>query len=187
MMLLCILIGIFLKHANWKSPYVISSASIFLVMVLLYTNYSLLSISPVLPDSTINLWAKIRMARGIGLNGFPANDLLSLQDQQQVVNYVNNDIKQQDRVYYIAGFLNAEISALSGKVFYPLQRYINLKQINPQGSDSFVIIGPYQQGFWALTPTTYLASAKKALCRKVEFQNPSYTVCSLKRIAVNQR
>ena len=76
------------------------------------------------------------------------------------------------------------VNAVVGKVFYPVNRYVNLKQTNPLGGDSYLIIGPYQKGTWSLVPPAYASSVKKHFCKKVVLENSSYTLCELKHFAV---
>ncbi len=180
MMLMSISIGLIYKHYHFKNK------QLFLIILglvcLIFTNYSVLSFTLVLPASTIKTWATVRSVRG--LDGFPSLSLPSLADQKQLVNYFSDYIKPNDRIYYLTKYLNAEVSPLVDKVFYPLMRFASLNQTNPFGGKSYLIIGPYQQGLWSLEPVGYVPYMKKFLCKKVVLQNPSYLLCTLKHFAV---
>ncbi len=180
MMIISICIGLIHQHLRSEMKQVFWI--LLLSLCLIFINYPALSFMPVMPETTISTWESVRTVRG--LNGFPSNDILSLKDQQQVIDYFALNIKPVDRIYYLQGFLNAEISPLVDKVFYPMERYVNLKQTNPSGGKSFIIIGPYQQGRWARQLPTYIPSVKKLICQKIELENPSYTLCEIKPLAV---
>lgn len=113
-----------------------------------------------------------------GIQGFPHVPVLSLKDQQKVIDYFGENIKSQDRIYYEGWYLVAEIPPLVDKVFYPLARYH--PDNKNQNGQSYLIYGPYQKGEFRLVGDDYLTSNIKANCQEVVFENPSYTLCLLK-------
>lgn len=115
-----------------------------------------------------------------GIQGLPHTDIFSLSDQKELINYFRQNVKSQDRVYYLGWFLVAEASPLTDKVFYSLDRYLSVGQTNPDGGKSYLIIGPYQKGKYSIVPSTYYPDKVLQLCKRVVFENPSYTLCILK-------
>jgi hypothetical protein len=182
MMLISIIAGLFQRyfHSEFKNVIWV----IVCIVVLVFVNYPVLSVSPVLSDSAIATWAVIRVERR--LDGFPSNDLYPLHDQEQVITYFDKHIKPQDRVYYVSGFLVAEISPLVDKIFYPLKKYNNDHQTNLSGGKSYAILGPYQRGFWTLVPSNYSQEVVSIICGKVVMENNSYLLCELKRFSLKE-
>lgn len=181
MMLISISLGIVNIYLTNQKKWILWISVSFLCIVSL--NYSLLSYSPLLPGSTISSWKSIAKIRGE--DGFPCCTMLSLQDQKQIVMFFSQDIKQNDRIYFLAGYLEADVSPLVDKVFYPAERYIALGQKNPEGGNSYLIVGPYQQGPWSLESPEYATVVKKKLCKTIVFQNPSYFLCTINTIQTN--
>jgi hypothetical protein len=176
MMLISISLGILNKHSTAQKKKILWIT--VGILCLISANYRVLSYSPILPPSTITYWKSIDKIRG--QDGFPCCEILSFQDQKQVISFFSQRIKPNDRIYFLGGYLVADISPLVDKVFYPLQRYINLDGKNPDGGNSYVIVGPYQQGLWSLEPPDYVPEVKKTICKTIIFQNPSYLVCTIK-------
>jgi hypothetical protein len=175
MMLICISLGLIYNRFKSKAFH------FFLLSIpttLLLINYPVINVFPILDQNTLNSWVNIRQLRG--LDGFPSNPFLSLNDQLQVVDFFTKNIHSKDRIFYLQGYLNAEISPLVDKVFYSLNRYLADGETNPQGGNSYLIIGPYQQGIWGNQPESYLQNVKTVFCQTVVFQNPSYLLCTLK-------
>lgn len=116
-----------------------------------------------------------------GLQGLPANPFIALSDQEGLVNYFNLNIKDEDKIYYLGWFLVAEAPPLVDKVFYSLDRYLEIGQAEgPGGGKSYLIIGPYQKGKYSLVSKSYYPRKVTGLCEKVVFENTSYALCTLK-------
>jgi len=176
MMFVSIGAGSIYRHlSQWKER----AIYFFILIVILFSvaEFNSMTLSPVLDASTISQWRSVSMIRGI--NGFPSNDILSFSDQDGLVKYFRQNIKKNDRIYYVGWFLNAEMSPLVDKVFYTLDRYMNIGQINPDGGKSYAIFGPYQQGTWSMEPPDYVVQRANQLCDVIVFQNPSYLLCTL--------
>lgn len=176
MMLICISAGLIYHRVRIEKRWLF--LSIFIPVCLFFLNYSVVNASPVFNQKVISSWATVRKIRG--LDGFPSNPVLSLADQRQVIEYFQKNITRNDRIYYLLGYLNAEISPLVDKVFYSIERYINNGQTNPEGGKSYIIFGPYQQGIWADVSENYMTMTTTAVCDKIVMQNPSYLLCSVK-------
>jgi hypothetical protein len=176
MLLLSISVGLFYERLKNTRRFLFWL--IFTPLIFFLINYSTLNISPVLNQSAITSWVTIRKIRG--LDGFPSNPVLSLADQKQLVSFFKTDIHPSDRIFYHLGYLNAEISPLVDKVFYPIGRYLADGKKNPEGGNSYLIIGPYQQGPWSDVSFAYLSDLQTAICLRVVFRNPSYLLCSVK-------
>lgn len=138
-----------------------------------------ITLSPMLNGETITRWKSASMVRG--LNGFPSNDILSLDDQKGIVQFFDSSVHKQDRVYYVGWFLVAEVSPLVDKVFYTLDRYESLNGENPDGGKSYAIFGPYQQGTWSMESPDYIVAKTNQICDEIVYQNPSYLVCTLQK------
>lgn len=119
-----------------------------------------------------------------GIQGLPHTDTFSLADQKDLINFFDQNIKSEDRVYYLGWFLVAEAPPLVDKVFYTIDRYLEIGQINTDGGESYLIIGPYQKGKYSLMPKDYHDKKITELCDKVVFINSSYTLCTLKTFLV---
>jgi len=127
----------------------------------------------------IESWRIVRYQGGI--QGLPHTDTFSLADQKDLIYFFSQNIKGEDRVYYLGWFLVAEASPLVDKVFYSLDRYLEIRQAeSPEGGKSYLIIGPYQKGKYSLVPKSYYPLKLSQLCEAVVFENSSYTLCSLK-------
>lgn len=160
---------------------VIKRSFFSLVIILIFFsnfNAGIITRNVFLTDSTILQWQSNRYIRG--LEGFPSAPLLSLKDQEQLVNYFTSHITGRDKIYYAGWFLNAEVSPLVDKVFYSLGRYEVDNTKYPQGGVAYLIIGPYQQGKWSLAPEGYLERKTKETCKEIVYKNPSYLLCKLK-------
>jgi hypothetical protein len=131
-----------------------------------------------LDQATIDSWRARRYEGGI--QGLPHVDTFSLSDQKKLINYFEENISKEDKVYYLGWFLVAEASPLVDKVFYTVDRYLTLGQINPEGGGSYLILGPYQKGKLSIIGDTYHDRKVAQLCESVAFENPSYTLCTLK-------
>ncbi len=175
MIIIAITIGtslsIYIKRKEYVNVALISIVAIFSI------NFSLITPSFLLSEKHIDKWMSTNHIRGI--QGFPGNPILSLADQKELVVYSNDNISENDKVYYAGWFLNAEASALTGKVFFTLDRYFVFNQRNPAGGKSYIIFGPYQKGPQSFMPQDYILQKEKELCAKKVFENPSYTLCTL--------
>jgi hypothetical protein len=133
-------------------------------------------------EKTIQHWREVRVITG--LNGFPSNDTFSLTDEQNLIQFFSTHIHMNDRIYYVGWFLNAEVSPLVDKVFYPLGRYFTLQQKNPDGGESYVIFGHYQMGAWAFESASYMPEKTTILCKDIVYKNPTYLLCTLRQSIV---
>lgn len=165
-------VGLFFKDFIEKKKY------FYILLLIILTLFSLrtssIDYSLLLAENDISHWSNVRFIRG--LEGFPSTPILSLEDQQELVTFFEKNIKTQDGIYYLGWFLNAEASAITNKIFFPIDRYLANQKDN-----SFLIIGPYQKGTWSFMPPSYAPAKIAKLCRKVVFENDSYTVCELKK------
>jgi hypothetical protein len=176
--MLLISISLGLVFAQITAKYRILFLTLLIPICLFLVNFQVVNAALVFDKSIITDWATVRKSRG--LDGFPTNPILSLQDQKELVNFFSRNIKSDDRVYYLLGFLNAEISPLVDKVFYSIERYVSDGQKNPDGGKAILIIGPYQQGIWSDRPENYVSEVKANICNQILFQNPSYLLCTIK-------
>lgn len=115
-----------------------------------------------------------------GIQGLPSNPFLSLEDQKDLREYFFNNVNENDKMYYLGWFLVAEASPLVDKVFYSLDRYLEIGQINPEGGNSYLIVGPYQKGKLSIVGSTYHDRKVDELCDVISYENPSYTLCRLR-------
>ncbi|GCE21893.1 hypothetical protein KDK_56930 [Dictyobacter kobayashii] len=141
-------------------------------------NYQVLEPKFFLDQHSIDKWRAVQYIHGS--DGFPHVAIFSMADQQALISYFNAHIHQDDRVYYEGGFLVAEVSPLVDKVFYPLNRYFNNEEFNPDNGSSYLIFGPYQQGPWSIVAPDYMHIKMASLCDQVVFRNSSYILCTLK-------
>jgi len=141
--------------------------------------YESTQLTPFLNQNSVEIWHANQYIRGV--EGLPSTPILSLTDQKGLINFFHSRIYSNDRVYFAGWFLNAEISPLVDKVFYTLDRYYTLGQANPDGGKSYLIFGPYQHGIWSLEPADYLPRKIALLCGIIVYQNPSYTLCVLRK------
>ena len=176
------LISIFLSKL-WNYKKILSSA--FFILLIFYLGYSSLlnkdKFEPrfILNQAVIDKWDSNRYARG--LQGLPANPIISLIDQKELMYFFNQNVKSEDRIYYLGWFLVAEASPLVDKVFYSLDRYLEIGQAEgSDGGKSYLIIGPYQKGKYSLVAKDYYPKKVLQLCEDVVFENSSYTLCTLK-------
>jgi hypothetical protein len=178
MMVVSITLGVALRDRMKK----LSKRNVFIVfwlfaLIVLAARFDKMEIKPVLDQKTIDKWNITRE----GGYGYPHVPVYSLADQNETMVFFSEKIRSEDRLHYLHIFLVAEMSALADKVFYPLGRYFNNGQTNPDGGLSYLILGPYQQGPIRQVPEWYHEVAIKKLCDTVVFANQSYTVCTLKR------
>lgn len=173
MMLLCVAAGLMHQHYRPETKQIIWATTIGLLLV--FTNYRILYPLPLLPQTVARDWLAARMARGV--QGFPPSAVFPLADQKEMVGYFSRHITGNDRIYYIAGFLNAEVSALTGNILFPLARYEKSGNTNTK---SYLITGAYERGPYSMVPANYTEEVKKKLCQDVVFQNASYMLCTLR-------
>ena len=176
------LISIFLSKL-WNYKKILSSA--FFVLLIFYLGYSFLLYKDKfeprlnLNQEIIDKWDSNRYTRG--LQGLPANPIISLDDQKELMYFFNQNVKSEDGIYYLGWFLVAEASPLVDKVFYSLDRYLEIGQAEgSDGGKSYLIIGPYQKGKYSLVAKDYYPKKVLQLCEDVVFENSSYTLCTLK-------
>lgn len=136
-----------------------------------------MEIRPLLDQKTINKWIVTKQ----GGYGYPHVPVYPLADQNETMDFFSKEIRKEDRLYYLHIFLVAEMSSLVDKVFYPLPRYFDNGQENPDGGLSYLILGPYQQGPLRQVPEWYQQAAIQTLCNKIVFSNQSYSICTLKK------
>ncbi len=172
MILISIFLGLTYKKILARKKFYM--LPILLLLIILFTRRESLDFNYFLTETDIYQWRTNRFIRN--LEGFPSTPILSLRDQEELLNYFNKNIKKNDSVYYLGWFLNSEASAITGKVFFPLDRYLSSQKDN-----SYLILGPYQKGIWSLMPPDYVPLKKTLLCQDVVFENNSYTLCKLKK------
>lgn len=157
---------------------------LFVLALMAFVNPSLLfkkeELEPrlILDQRVVDTWYASRNERG--LQGLPANPIMSLRDQKELQEFFDNQVDGKDKVYYLGWFLVAEASPLVDKVFYTIDRYLNIGQQNPAGGESYLILGPYQKGKLSIIGTSYHDKKVSQLCKFVVFSNPSYTLCTLR-------
>ncbi|MFN8369424.1 MAG: hypothetical protein U0T83_02230 [Bacteriovoracaceae bacterium] len=127
----------------------------------------------------ISNWDKYRYMTG--LQGFPTNPVFPLAEQEGVVGFIEENKANDYTYYYLSGYIVAEISGITGKVFYPLQR-VNLNRFYNVGKKHLLILGPYNvaQTPWSLSGPELLVQVKNQLCNKELFRNNSYFICEIK-------
>ncbi|KKQ42627.1 MAG: hypothetical protein US60_C0015G0038 [Microgenomates group bacterium GW2011_GWC1_37_8] len=133
-----------------------------------------------LDQSVVNKWELERYRWG--LQGLPTNSIFSITDQKLLTNFFDENIRSEDRVYFLDGFLYSEMSVINNKVFFPYGRYEKLRGENPSGGDSYLLIGPYQKGRLSLVDESYLNEKVNPKCSSTVYENPSYTLCILKKL-----
>lgn len=147
---------------------------ILVFFIILFLRKDSLDFNYFLTEKDVYQWRENRFVRH--LEGFPSTPILPLRDQENLLNYFQKNISEKDKIYYLGWFLNSEASAFTGRVFFPLDRYLSNQKDN-----SYLILGPYQKGTWSLMPADYVPSKKRLLCQDVVFENNSYTLCKLKK------
>lgn len=178
MIIVSMTFGLTLTNALKSIKKSIFKVLIVIVLLISAIRYEGLEMGFNLNQDTIKKWRLNRFIRG--LEGLPSTPILSLKDQKELVNFFNENVKEEDRIYYAGWFLNAEVSPLVDKVFYTLDRYFTFNQKTPDEGRSFLILGPYQQGPWSFEPPEYVPNKISELCINVVFKNPSYILCELK-------
>ena len=170
------------KVSAWNKESIFSLVVVFLAIAMV-TRFDWLEIKPALDDKTIDKWHHTRSyrKRGILLLGLPHAAIFSFDDQVEVVDFFEKNIRLEDRMYYSELFFVSEIATLVDKVFYPLGRYFTNNCQNPDGGQSYLIVGPYQQGRWAFTEEGYTREKIARYCEHVIFSNPSYVLCRLRK------
>jgi hypothetical protein len=184
MMLISAGLGITLQvGAQGRGNRAFLSILVFVVVVGLVVRLDRVEMKPLLDRGTIDKWHATRSYRkeGILLLGLPHAAIFSFGEQQETVKFLQANISEADRVYHVDRFFVGEMATLVDKVFYPVGRYFNNSGQNPDGGESYLIIGPYQQGRWAFTSDGYSEDRKRKYCDSVIFSNQSYTVCRLKK------
>ena len=177
MMLVSVVLGNFWNHKRLR-------LFLFILILMVFVNASLLfkkeELEPrlIFDQRVVDTWYAGRNERG--LQGLPANPIMSLRDQKELQEFFDNQIEGKDKIYYLGWFLVAEASPLVDKVFYTIDRYLNLGQQNPDGGESYLVLGPYQKGKLSIIGNTYHDKKISQLCRAVVFSNPSYTLCTLR-------
>jgi hypothetical protein len=188
MMLISAGLGIILRATmvDWNKRSVISFL-IILLAVTVVVRFDRVELKFLLDDKTIDKWHETRSyrKRGILLLGLPHAALFSFDDQRETAGFFKEKIHEVDRIYYSELFLVSEMATLVDKVFYPLGRFFNNDYKNPEGGESYLIIGPYQQGRWAFTEDKYAGETTGKYCDGVVFSNPSYVICKLKKSVDN--
>lgn len=178
MMLFSIIIGLLASYKGKFNIYQIAAAVLAIVFILPITQLDKTEAKLFLDQSTVDKWQIHRFEKG--MQGFPSLPIFSLTDQQQVIDFFAENISKEDRVYYDGWFIMTELSTLTDKVFYPLDRYKNNNYRNPEGGLSFLVFGPYQKGRLKVVPEDYLNDKTLEYCSRVLFSNPSYQLCLLK-------
>ena len=131
-----------------------------------------------LNQDTIDSWHAKRNEKGI--QGLPSNPILSLKDQIGLKTFFSNNINDNDKVYYLGWLLVSEASPIVDKMFFSIDRYFKIGQINPNGGQSYLIFGPYQKGKLSIVGLNYHDKKVAWLCQEIVYENPSYTLCKLK-------
>jgi len=108
-----------------------------------------------------------------GLQGPLSHPIFSKKDQDEVAKAIEFQINTSKRLCFNGGLLVAEIPPLVDRVFFPLERCKN---------DDILIIGPYQKGPFTLLKPGQLSSILTKNCKKILFNNDSYTLCSIKKM-----
>ena len=160
---------------TWKRFYYLFLIGLVLIIVI---NNAMTHAQFTINEVTVHKW---ETQRYIGsLQGLPTNSIFSFEDQKEVKIFFKKNISYNDRIYFLDGFLNSEISVITDKVFFPFLRYKNLREKNSQGGASYLIIGPYQKGRLALVGDKYIQEKVNLMCADVVYENPSYTLCTLR-------
>lgn len=128
----------------------------------------------VLNQNDIDKWYTFREERGI--QHFPFAPILNLKEQEKLVEFINDNIKPEERIYYNNSFLVAEISTLSDRIFFPVKRYREYRD----NKNAFLILGPYQLSRFKLVNETYVDDTIKGFCSEVIYKDENYLVCKLK-------
>ncbi len=107
-------------------------------------------------------------------------------DQEEVA-AVLQQLPESARVFYLENYKSAEMAALSGRLFYPIQR----RQFMPPAAGDVVLIGPSVISRWRKpteAPTTQAAQQAftneviktvKQNCPRIIFENSYYIICGL--------
>lgn len=134
-----------------------------------------------LGQKDIDSWRANRYENGI--QGLPSITIFSLSDQKDLLSFLEKNILEHDRIYYLDGFISPEVSTIFDKVLFSIRRFENLKLGNPDGGKSFLVFGPYQQRIESLVSQDYLENNITKYCKQVLFSNSSYKLCILKDTA----
>ncbi|MBF0364830.1 MAG: hypothetical protein HQK50_04625 [Oligoflexia bacterium] len=114
------------------------------------------------------------------LMGLPSHPFINLQEQMEVVSFIQKNLGDKDRIFYLNQYLSAELSPLVDKVFFSLQTY---PQFRPSlGGRAVLVLNSYVHGMnsWRFTPSNFTEMVQNQLCQELLFNNNSYFLCSLK-------
>jgi hypothetical protein len=175
------------KVVDWSKKSILSLLVVLLAITLV-VRFDRVELKLLLDNKTIDKWHETRSYRkkGILLLGLPHAAIFSFSEQQETVNFLQANISEVDRIYHVDRFFVGEMATLVDKVFYPIGRYFNNSRQNPDGGESYLIIGPYQHGRWAFTSDGYREDKTRKYCDSVIFSNQSYMICRLKKNIINE-
>lgn len=107
-------------------------------------------------------------------------------DQEAAVTALQQ-LPDSARIFYLENYKSAEMAALSGRIFYPIQR----RQLMPPAEDDVVLVGPSVISRWrkpAQAPTSQVKQQAfideilkrvKRDCPHLIFENSNYIICAL--------
>jgi hypothetical protein len=107
--------------------------------------------------------------------------IFSLAKQKEAVDFIKKEIPKDGQIYYIGGFLVAEIPPLVDRIFYSVAR---ARLVNSKSN--YIIFGPYQASSdWRIISQQSYFDQVKKFCQKELFDNNYYKVCLLGDISSN--
>jgi|GEM_PF-3817569 len=151
----------------------------FPLFILLVFDLPRFDLGLVLPPQVVDTWNVLRTERG--RSGSPSSAIMPFEEQKQVIKFFSSEVKAADRIYYVGGYLVAEISALVDRVFYPLARFEHIGDRGAEVGRSLMIMGPFQIGHWPwrLTAAGYEKEWSGRMCKRPLFANRTYFICEL--------
>ncbi|MBN1218428.1 MAG: hypothetical protein JXM69_05850 [Anaerolineae bacterium] len=159
-----------IQTTNWR--WLALSGGILLILILNFsTQY--LAFSPVISEELIEAW---RLKQVYGKYIQMPSMIIPSQAQNEVIDFIKNDVPKA-RVFYALGYRNGEIASQTGRIFYPLQRRINM----PPLPGDVVIINPGIISTWRKPPDLHdeiLAEVERQ-CPNMIFRNDYYILCAL--------
>ncbi len=156
-----------------RKPGLVKGLLGLLFMLLLASNFwaQRLAFSPLISANLIESWRQKHIyAKYIQMPSM----IIPNQAQAEVVAYIDS-LATEKRVFYALGYHNGEIATQTGRVFYPLERRVNM----PSLSGDVIIINPGIISSWRKPPDleTAILAEVESRCPKMLFRNDYYILC----------
>ncbi|MCB0210233.1 MAG: glycosyltransferase family 39 protein [Anaerolineae bacterium] len=163
-------VGQLARWSDWRAA-VLSLAILLLLLANLWSQS--LALSPLISDDLIEFWRQKHIYSDY--IQMPSM-IIPSQAQEEVIDFID-DLGPDARVFYALGYHNGEIAAQTGRIFYPLERRVNM----PPRSGDVVIINPGIISSWRKPPNLEAAilAEVEQRCPNMIFRNGFYILCGL--------